>query len=27
MTIYIISWVADDELKMIQYLKKKHKIK
>ncbi|EPK2191202.1 lipopolysaccharide biosynthesis protein, partial [Escherichia coli] len=27
MTIYFINWVADYELKMIQYLKKKHKIK
>ncbi|EJI3927774.1 TPA: lipopolysaccharide biosynthesis protein, partial [Escherichia coli] len=26
MTIYFINWVADYELKMIQYLKKKHKI-
>ncbi|HAL3335187.1 TPA: lipopolysaccharide biosynthesis protein, partial [Escherichia coli] len=25
MTIYFINWVADYELKMIQYLKKKHK--
>ncbi|HAP1835310.1 TPA: lipopolysaccharide biosynthesis protein, partial [Escherichia coli] len=24
MTIYFINWVADYELKMIQYLKKKH---
>lgn len=27
MTIYFINWVADYELKMIQYLKKKYKIK
>lgn len=27
MTIYFINWVADYELKMIQYLKRKHKIK
>ncbi|EFB3795614.1 TPA: lipopolysaccharide biosynthesis protein, partial [Escherichia coli] len=26
MTIYFINWVADYELKMIQYLKKKYKI-
>ncbi|EFB8932356.1 lipopolysaccharide biosynthesis protein, partial [Escherichia coli] len=25
MTIYFINWVADYELKMIQYLKKKYK--
>ncbi|EKK0996803.1 lipopolysaccharide biosynthesis protein, partial [Escherichia coli] len=27
MTIYFINWVTDYELKMIQYLKKKYKIK
>ena len=27
MTIYFINWVADYELKMIQYLEKKYKIK
>ncbi|MWU34359.1 lipopolysaccharide biosynthesis protein, partial [Escherichia coli] len=27
MTIYFINWVAYYELKMIQYLKKKYKIK
>ncbi|EIP3416318.1 lipopolysaccharide biosynthesis protein, partial [Escherichia coli] len=27
MTIYFINWVADYELKMTQYLKKKYKIK